>query len=112
MREDADAGDQASAERALRSGGFAGLCWHFAWYAVHGPRVGSLAREAKAAEIASAKIDLAKAEAQRDSMERRVAGLRGDLIDRDQLDERARALLNMVGKDEFVAPYGPGKQLF
>ena len=91
---------------------FAGLCWHFAWYAVHGPRVGSLAREAKAAEIAAARIDLAKAEAQRDSMERRVAGLRGDLIDRDQLDERARALLNMVGKDEVVAPYGPGKQLF
>jgi cell division protein FtsB len=91
---------------------FAGLCWHFAWYAVHGPRVGSLAREAKAAEIASARTDLAKAEAERDSMERRVAGLRGDMIDRDQLDERARALLNMVGKDEVVAPYGQGKQLF
>lgn len=91
---------------------FAGLCWHFAWYAVHGPRVGSLAREAKAAEIVAAKVDLAKAEAERDSMERRVAGLRGDLIDRDQLDERARALLNMVGKDEVVAPYGAGKSLF
>jgi cell division protein FtsB len=91
---------------------FAGLCWHFAWYAVHGPRVGSLAREAKAAEIAAAKLDLLKAEAERDSMERRVAGLRGDLIDRDQLDERARALLNMVGKDEVVAPYGAGKSLF
>ncbi|MBO1074300.1 FtsB family cell division protein [Roseomonas marmotae] len=91
---------------------FAGLCWHFAWYAVHGPRVGSLAREAKAVEISAARIELARVEAERDSMERRVAGLRGDLIDRDQLDERARALLNMVGKDEIVAPYGPGKQLF
>ncbi|MDB5368832.1 MAG: septum formation initiator protein [Roseomonas sp.] len=91
---------------------FAGLCWHFAWYAVHGPRVGSLARDAKAAEIVVARLDLGRAEAQRDTMERRVAGLRGDQIDRDQLDERARALLNMVGKDELVAPYGPGKQLF
>jgi cell division protein FtsB len=91
---------------------FAGLCWHFAWYAVHGPRVGSLARDAKTAEIATARIELARAEAGRDSMERRVAGLRGDMIDRDQLDERARALLNMVGKDELVAPYGPGRQLF
>jgi cell division protein FtsB len=91
---------------------FAGLCWHFAWYAVNGPRVGSLARDAKAAEIVIARADLIKAEAGRDSMERRVAGLRGDQIDRDQLDERARALLNMIGKDEFVAPYGPGKQLF
>lgn len=91
---------------------FAGLCWHFAWYAVHGPRVGSLARDAKAAEIVLARVELTRAEAERDSMERRVAGLRGDQIDRDQLDERARALLNMIGKDEIVSPYGPGRQLF
>jgi cell division protein FtsB len=91
---------------------FAGLCWHFAWYAVHGPRVGSLAREARAAEIVAAKVELVRVEAERDSMERRVAGLRGDLIDRDQLDERARALLNMVGKDEMVAPYGSSRPLF
>jgi cell division protein FtsB len=91
---------------------FAGLCWHFAWYAVHGPRVGSLAREAKAQEIAAGRITLAQAEAERDSIERKVAGLRGDKIDRDQLDERARALLNMVGKDELVVPYGPNGRLF
>jgi cell division protein FtsB len=91
---------------------FAGLCWHFAWYAVHGPRVGSLAREAKAQEIAAGRITLAQAEAERDSIERKVAGLRGDKIDRDQLDERARALLNMVGKDELVVPYGPSGRLF
>ena len=91
---------------------FAGLIWHFAWYAVHGPRVGSLAREAKTAEIAAAKIVLAQAENERDSMERKVAGLRGDRIDRDQLDERARALLNMVDKNELVVPYGPNRLLF
>ncbi|HWL81709.1 MAG TPA: septum formation initiator family protein [Roseomonas sp.] len=91
---------------------FAGLIWHFAWYAVHGPRVGSLAREAKTAEIAAAKITLAEVEAERDSMERKVAGLRGERIDRDQLDERARALLNMVGKDELVVPYSNGHRLF
>ncbi|MFC4166508.1 FtsB family cell division protein [Teichococcus aestuarii] len=91
---------------------FAGLIWHFAWYAVHGPRVGSLAREAKAAEIETARITLAQAESERDAMERRVAGLRGDRIDRDQLDERARALLNMVGKNELVMPYGPNKRLY
>lgn len=91
---------------------FVGMIWHFSWYAVHGPRVGSLAREAKAQEIASARIALAEAESERDALERRVAGLRGDRIDRDQLDERARALLNMVGKDELVVPYGPGKRLY
>ncbi len=91
---------------------FGALCWHFAWYAVHGPRVGSLAREAKAAEIVSARIALASAESERAAIERRVAGLRGDHIDRDQLDERARALLNMVGKDELVIPYGQGNRLY
>ena len=91
---------------------FAGLCWHFAWYAVHGPRVGSLAREAKAAEIVTARAALAEAEAERDALERKVTGLRGEHIDRDQLDERARALLNMVGKDELVVPYGPGNRLY
>ena len=91
---------------------FAGLIWHFAWYAVHGPRVGSLAREAKATEIAAAKVTLAEVETERDTMERKVAGLRGDRIDRDQLDERARSLLNMVGKDELVVPYGSGQRLF
>ncbi|MXP63245.1 septum formation initiator protein [Roseomonas sp. M0104] len=91
---------------------FAGLIWHFAWYAVHGPRVGSLAREAKAAEIVGAKVTLVHVEAERDLMERKVAGLRGDRIDRDQLDERARALLNMVDKDELVVPYGNGHRLY
>ncbi|MFC3124746.1 septum formation initiator family protein [Pseudoroseomonas globiformis] len=91
---------------------FGGLIWHFAWYAVHGPRVGSLAREAKAAEISSAHGILTKVEAERDAMERKVAGLRGDLIDRDVLDERARALLNMVGKDELVVPYGSNQRLY
>ena len=42
----------------------------------------------------------------------RVAGLRSDRIDRDQLDERARTLLNLVGKDEIVIPYEPGKRLY
>ena len=51
-------------------------------------------------------------ETDRDALERRVTGLRGDRIDRDQLDERARTLLNLVGKDEIVIPYEPGKRLF
>ena len=53
-----------------------------------------------------------RVEAERDAMERRIAGLRGERIDRDQLDERARMLLNLVGKDELVIPYESGKRLF
>ena len=51
-------------------------------------------------------------EADRDAMERRVTGLRSDRVDRDQLDERARALLNMVGRDEIVVPYAPERRLY
>jgi cell division protein FtsB len=45
-------------------------------------------------------------------MERRVQGLRGDRLDRDQLEERARQLLNMIGRDEIVMPYGTERRLF
>jgi cell division protein FtsB len=73
---------------------------------------GLIAREQRIAEIAAARAYLAQAEADRDAMERRVAGLRGDWVDRDQLDERARALLNMVGRDELIVPYPPERRLY
>ncbi|TCZ65325.1 FtsB family cell division protein [Roseicella aquatilis] len=90
---------------------FAGLCAYFAWNAQQGD-FGMVARERKLAEIAQARTALVRAEAERDALERRVAGLRGERIDRDQLDERARTLLNLVGKDEIVIPYDPGRRLF
>ena len=96
---------------ALMPLGFAALCGYFAWHSQHGD-FGLMARGRKLEEIASARATLAKVEADRDALERRVAGLRGDRIDRDQLDERARTLLNLVGKDELVVPYEPGKRLF
>jgi cell division protein FtsB len=96
---------------ALPPLGFAALCGYFAWHSVHGD-YGLLAREARLQDIAAARALLARAEGERDAMERRIAGLRGERIDRDQLDERARTLLNLVGKDELVIPYEPGKRLF
>ena len=91
--------------------GFIALCGYFAWHSVHGD-YGTVARERRQAEIDTAKSVLARAEAERDAMERRVNGLRGERIDRDQLDERARTLLNLVGKDEIVIPYDPGQRLY
>ena len=97
---------------ALPPLGFAALCGYFAWHSVHGD-YGLMAREAKMQDIATARAVLARAEAERDAMERRIAGLRGERsIDRDQLDERARMLLNVVAKDELVIPYEPGKRLY
>ena len=90
---------------------FAALCGYFAWHSVHGD-YGLTAREARLKDIEQAQAVLAHAEGERDAMERRIAGLRGERIDRDQLDERARMLLNLVGKDEIVIPYEPGKRLF
>jgi cell division protein FtsB len=89
---------------------FAALCGYFAWHSMHGD-FGLMAREKRLADIEEAKKVLARAEADRDSLERRVAGMRGTELDRDQLDERARALLNMVGRDEIVVPYAPAQRL-
>ena len=96
---------------ALLPLGFIALCGYFAWHSVHGD-FGMLAREKRLEDIAQARQGLARAESERDAMERRVNGLRSERIDRDQLDERARTLLNLVGRDEIVIPYDPGKRLY
>ncbi len=81
----------------------------FAWHTVNGDR-GLDAQARRTAEIVTARADLARAEAERASLERRVQGLRGDRIDADQLDERARSLLNFVGRDEIIVPLGPARR--
>lgn len=91
--------------------GFIALCGYFAWHSLHGD-FGLLARERRLEEIAAARVVLARVEHERDALERRVAGLRGDRLDRDQLDERARTLLNLVSRDEIVIPYEAGKRLY
>jgi cell division protein FtsB len=90
---------------------FSALCGYFAWHSVHGGR-GLIAHAERTQEIAAAREELRRAEAERDAMERRVAGMRGDRLDRDQLDQRARELLNLVSRDEVVVPYEPSKRLF
>ena len=90
---------------------FFALCGYFAHHATHGTR-GLLARDARNAEIAAARIVLAEAESERDAMERKVTGLRAEHLDRDMLEERARALLNVVARDEIIVPYAPDRRLF
>ncbi|WP_376091056.1 septum formation initiator family protein [Roseomonas sp. CCTCC AB2023176] len=90
---------------------FFALCGYFAYHAMHGTR-GLLARDARIAEISAARVVLAEAEAERDMMERKVAGLRSDRMDRDVLEERARALLNVVAPGEIIIPYAPADRLF
>jgi cell division protein FtsB len=90
---------------------FIGICGYFAWHAVHGER-GTAAREERHERIAQARAERDRAVEERDAMERRVSGLRGPEIDRDQLEERARALLNLHGRDEVVIPWGPDRRLY
>jgi cell division protein FtsB len=87
------------------------LLGYFAWHALHGER-GSVAREERRERIAQARAERDRAIEERDAMERRVAGLRGPEVDRDQLDERARALLNLHGREEIVIPWGPDRRLY
>jgi cell division protein FtsB len=90
---------------------FFGLCGYFAHHSIHGTR-GLIARDARHAEITAARVVLAEAEAERDAMERKVAGLRAEHLDRDMLEERARALLNVVARDEIIVPYAANRRLF
>lgn len=90
---------------------FLGCCGYFIWHAIHGER-GLIAAEERVAQIAEAREERARVGRDLAAMERRVEGLRGEQLDRDQLDERARQLLNMLGRDEVVVPYGPDRRLF
>lgn len=103
------------ARAALRAiavpGLFALVAAYFVLHAIHGDR-GVLAREWHEAILAEARQALAEAEAERDALERRVAGLRGERIERDTLEERARGLLNLYARDEIVIPYGPDQRLY
>ena len=90
---------------------FLACCGYFVWHAVHGER-GLIAKEQRQQQIADASTERDRVQGELAAMERRVQGLRGDRLDRDQLDERARQLLNMVGRDEIVVPYGPERRLF
>lgn len=90
---------------------FLACCGYFVWHAIHGER-GLIADEQRIAQIAEARAESDRVHRDLTAMERRVAGLRGEQLDRDQLDERARQLLNMLGRDEVVVPYGPDRRLF
>src|ERR1700723_2172520 len=82
------------------------LVGYFSYHLVEGDRGLSawlrLSQEVKAAQASYAEID-----GERAALDNRVSLLRPDHLDRDMLDERARATLNLVGPDErvlFLAP--------
>ena len=90
---------------------FLSLVAYFLWNATHGDR-GLIAYAERQSLLKQAQAELAKAEAERDASERRVAGLRSNHIDPDTLDERARAMLNLAEPADVIVPYPPKDKLF
>lgn len=80
------------------SGGAVG---YFAWHAHHGER-GLHAKANYKIRIAQLEAEMRGVKAERAEWERRVALLRADNLDRDLLDERARALLNAAHKNDLI----------
>lgn len=79
------------------------LCAGVYWHTVNGDR-GTLAQQARRAQIAEARDRLDAVTRERQELENRVNALRGETLDLDLLDERARRMLNQFNKDELVVP--------
>jgi cell division protein FtsB len=90
---------------------FGAVAGFFIWHTIHGER-GTLARERRQQEIMTAQAGLESARIEFAAVQRRVNGLRANGLDRDQLEERARALLNLSQPGEIVVPYPPGQRLY
>ncbi len=90
---------------------FLAVTAYFCWNAVQGPH-GLKAFAAQQAVLKQAQADLAAAQADRDAWQRRVHALESDHLDRDMLDERARALLNLANSNDIIVQYGPQDRLF
>lgn len=94
-----------AAKSALRQAIVPALCacvvTYFAYYAIHGDR-GLVAMKQIQGEIAQAETVLQQLKDERERMERRAQLLRGDNLDRDMLDERARSMLNLSNARDVV----------
>ncbi len=90
---------------------FLSLVGYFGWNSTHGEH-GLIAYAQRKGLLKQAQDDLAQAQAERNSWAVRVAGLRSNHIDPDLLDERARAMLNLVDPNDIVVPYSDKDKLF
>jgi len=81
---------------------------YLVWGASNGER-GLKAKAAHDAQMAQLQDELAKLRQERARWERRVDAMRSESVDRDLLDEEARAVLDRVGKDDVVIFTGDPK---
>jgi cell division protein FtsB len=90
---------------------FLAVTGYFCWNAVQGPH-GLKSATIQQAVLRQAQGDLTAAEAERDAWQRRVRALENDHLDRDMLDERARALLNLANPNDIIVQYDAKNRLF
>lgn len=90
---------------------FLSLAVYFLWSAAQGEH-GLNAAVARQAMLDTVRADLVRADAEKTIWERRVAAMRATNLDRDALDERARAMLNLSDPADVIVLYPPGQKLF
>jgi cell division protein FtsB len=74
---------------------------YFAYHAVEG-QYGLFALGKLQDRVVALEVELAALRAERDGMERHVALMRPESLDRDMIDERAREALNMADAKDIV----------
>ncbi len=90
---------------------FLALFAYFVWNVTQGDR-GLRSFAQREDLLRQAKAEQLQAERERDAWERRVAALQSQHIDRDALDERVRAMLNLADPNDVIVAYKPGERLF
>ncbi|MBN8872382.1 MAG: septum formation initiator family protein [Rhodospirillales bacterium] len=90
---------------------FLAITGYFGWNATQGNR-GLVAYAQREALLTQVQTEKAAAQAEKDSWERRVSGLRTMRLDADTLDERARAMLNLAEPSDVIVPYSQKEKLF
>lgn len=100
------------AVRAVTAPGiFLCLVAYCLWSATQGDR-GLQAYAVREAQLTALKAELSRVQAEQAAWERRVAELNPQHLDPDMLDERARAMSNMVDPGDIVVQYAQGRRLF
>lgn len=81
---------------------------YFVWHAIHGQR-GLKTRDEYAARIAELQSNLDSLKAERARWARNIALVKGEVVDRDILEEQARIELGRIQKNEVIILTNPPK---
>lgn len=90
---------------------FLSMTGYFIWNSIHGDH-GIKAYQQQLKLEQQAELALQDAHKEQDIWKKRVVGLGENALDKDLLDERSRAMLNMSEKGDLVIPYGDRNHLY